>query len=152
MAIYFLAIVANLVLSAFMVGVIWFVQIIQYPLLAKIGAESFIDYHREYTKRAGYLLGPVMVFEMGIAVLLCFLSWNSSTFFWWLLNIGLVLAIWFVTFRVSVPDHEKLAQGASAGVIRHLVVTNWWRTFFWTLKMLIAIVLVTHPILEFLSF
>jgi hypothetical protein len=43
------------------------------------------------------------------------------------------------TARLQVPCHRKLARGFDADVARRLVATNWIRTVCWSLRLLIAL-------------
>jgi hypothetical protein len=54
-------------------------------------------------------------------------------------GLGLVVAVWGVTFLVSVPLHAKLEHGKDDAVIRRLVATNWIRTGLWTARGVVAV-------------
>jgi len=54
----------------FMVGIIWFVQIIHYPLFGHLAHEAAASYAYEHQRRTGWVVGPVMLVEMATAVLL----------------------------------------------------------------------------------
>ena len=42
--------------TLFMVGVIWFVQIVHYPLFQRVGKDGFGAYERQNTRKTGYVL------------------------------------------------------------------------------------------------
>ena len=46
-----------------------------------------------------------------------------------------------VTVAVSVPCHQRLAQGWDPAVHARLTRTNWWRTAAWTLGGVVALVM-----------
>jgi hypothetical protein len=50
-------------------------------------------------------------------------------------SLALVLLIWAVTFFISVPFHNRLAQGFDYISIDGLVRTNWLRTLAWTARL-----------------
>ena len=52
-----------------MVGVIWFVQIVHYPLYKKI-KEGFQSYERMHLRRTSLLLSPILITEMVTALFL----------------------------------------------------------------------------------
>ena len=53
-----------------MVGVIWYVQLVHYPLMARVNPVGFPEFHREHTRRTGWVvIGPMLV-EAATAVLL----------------------------------------------------------------------------------
>jgi hypothetical protein len=70
-------VLANLCVSLLMTGVIWFVQIVHYPLFAKVGTGEFIAYERNHADRTGYVVAPPMIFELGASFVLCALLWHS---------------------------------------------------------------------------
>jgi hypothetical protein len=126
----------------FMVGLIWFVQIVHYPLMEKVPALECSAYANAHQRRTTWIVGPVMFIEAGSSLLLMLLPIASvtSTRLPW---IGLVLLvlIWASTFAVQVPLHARLSSGFDRAVWQRLVVTNWFRTIAWTVRGIIALVL-----------
>lgn len=119
----------HLAATLFMTGVIWFVQLVHYPMFAHVGP-NFCDYHRRYTARVSWLVGPAMGVELVAAVALWLRDPNG------LLTVGLALLalIWCSTAFVQVPLHGRLEQGYSPALGARLVRTNWWRTWAWSLR------------------
>ena len=60
----------HLAATLFMVGVIWFVQVVHYPLLARVGTSGFEAYEQAHTRRTGWVVAPPMLAELVTAVLL----------------------------------------------------------------------------------
>ena len=123
----------NLALSWGLLILIWLVQVIIYPGFHRIPPDIFIDYHRWYVKRISCIVLPLMISEAGMTT-------------WWLLDAGtpgaiistvLVVIIWFSTFLLQVPIHNRLKSGKKDVLIRRLVATNWIRTIAWSLKSLV---------------
>ena len=44
-----LVLVLHVAATMFMVGLIWLVQIVHYPLFAHVGADTFLAYHQRHT-------------------------------------------------------------------------------------------------------
>ncbi len=40
----------------FMVGLIWLIQIVHYPLFARVGVEQFVPYEREHSRLITYIV------------------------------------------------------------------------------------------------
>ena len=118
--------------TLYMWGVIWTIQIAQYPLFARIGAVQWQDYHRVYTRSITAVVLPAMVMELGASGLLALLrpAWLSPAPLW--AGFACALLTWAVTLLVSVPLHDTLGRGFDADAIARLVATNWLRTLFWT--------------------
>ncbi|HTI33127.1 MAG TPA: hypothetical protein VL422_05570 [Miltoncostaea sp.] len=117
-----------------MTGVIWFVQVVHYPLLALAGEEGFTALAAEHTRRTGWVVGPPMAVEGLTAVAL--LAWRpegvSAAAAW--AGVLLVAAIWVTTWAMQVPRHRELAGGWDPVAHAALVRGNWLRTALWTVR------------------
>lgn len=119
-----------------MFGLIWFVQVVHYPLFLRVGAEGFAAYETAHANRTTYVVAPLMLLELATALALLFPAYRptfvSSPTAW--LGAALVGVVWLSTAFVQVPLHNRLHTGYSADVIRQLVATNWLRTAAWTAR------------------
>ena len=130
----------HLVATVFMVGLIWFVQVVHYPLFDRISGEASIQYAAEHQRRTAWVVGLPMLVE-GITTLWLFFDPINGR----LLPLlgGLVLMkIHLSTVFLQVPLHKKLSQGYEREVVRKLVATNWVRTIGWTIRAAIAVAIV----------
>lgn len=116
--------------ALYMCGVIWLIQLIHYPSFIHINAGSFQQFHAQHSAVMGLIVGPIMVVEL----LTAFWLLNYETNFLNITNATLVIALWLLTFLVSVPLHNKLTQGQDLTVIQSLIQTNWPRTILWTAR------------------
>ena len=57
---------ANLLLTAFLAGVIWYVQIVHYPQFADVGETAFRRYHARHSMLTTYVVAAPMVAELAI--------------------------------------------------------------------------------------
>ncbi|AHY46435.1 Hypothetical Protein RradSPS_1152 [Rubrobacter radiotolerans] len=129
---------ANLVATLFMVGVIWFVQIVHYPLFSKVGPEGFVAYAADHSRLTGYVVGPPMLVEAASALgLVVFPPPGISAAALWL-GLGLVLVVWLSTALLQVPRHAALGRGFDLPAHRLLVGTNWVRTVAWSARGLLV--------------
>jgi len=138
--------VANLLLihvaaTLCMVGVIWFVQLVHYPLFQFVGSSSFSTYEQINQSRTSWVVAPLMVTELVTAAALLFtdLSGPSREKAW--IGTGLLFVIWMSTALLQVPLHRKLSAGFDARRIRLLIRSNWIRTVAWSARGLIALLL-----------
>lgn len=120
----------HLAATLFMVGVIWFVQVVHYPLFARVGATGFAAYEKEHVRRTGWVLLVPMTVELALSV------WVVIILGGWMAWTGLVLValIWGMTWAVQVPAHRRLESGYDPMACRRLVRSNWARTVAWTLR------------------
>jgi hypothetical protein len=124
----------NVVATWTMVGVIWFVQVVHYPLLSVVPVESASGVAVEHQKRTGWVVMAPMAIE-GVTTLLL-LGMVPSGVAWfvpWLAGIPLAVALGATVF-LSVPRHARMAASPDAQVGRELVSTNWVRTVAWSVR------------------
>jgi uncharacterized membrane protein len=126
--------IANLASTCYMVGLIWMVQIVHYPLFAKVGSDQFTAYQTSHQSLTTLVVGPPMLIEFLTAVLLIW--YRPAGVPDWLVYIalGLLAIVWASTAFLQVPCHEKLTAGFDAAVHNKLVVSNWIRTIGWTAR------------------
>lgn len=127
-----IVLVVNLLATWTMVGVIWFVQVVHYPLLSVVPVESAASVAVEHQRRTGWVVGAPMALEgVSTLALLFMVPQGVAWFVPWLAGIPLAVALGATIF-LSVPRHERMARDPDIEVGRELVTTNWVRTIAWT--------------------
>ncbi|MEI7782497.1 MAG: hypothetical protein WCJ18_11305 [Planctomycetota bacterium] len=133
-----MVVILNLAATAVMTGVIWYVQLVHYPLMAGWPHDDFGRWEALHRERTGLIVVPVMLVEGATAALLLArrpaglpagLPWLAA---------ALLLGVWASTFLLQVPCHQRLAAGWDEGVHARLVETNWLRTGLWTARFLLV--------------
>jgi hypothetical protein len=121
-----------------MAGLIWFVQVVHYPLFAAVGEQQFPAYERQHCRRTGWVVMPLMLAELAFTV---WLWWAAPAGAAAAARLGLLLlgVVWGSTFLLQVPGHERLARGFDAAAARRLVASNWLRTAAWSARAAVAI-------------
>jgi hypothetical protein len=114
-----------------LVGLIWTIQCVHYPLFADVGRDEFARYHHRHVQRITWLVGPVMILEAGTALSLL---WHGERSFPWLLSLAALVLVWGITAIVQVPLHRRLSRGTDPELIRRLVRGNLWRSIAWTVR------------------
>ena len=101
---------ANLAATFVMVGIIWFVQIVHYPLFALVGTTGFPAYSAAHSRLTGFVAGPPMLAEAATTVALVLGPPPGVSS--WLAVIGLVLlaVIWLSTAVLQAPRHRELGR------------------------------------------
>ena len=134
-----LAFLANLLSTIFMGGLIWTVQVVHYPLFAKVGETMFREYHADHNVLISIIVVPALLIELGTAAFLILSRpENVSTPEAWI-GLALVLLAWGATFFLSVPAHNQLVGGFNLDAYNALVQTNWIRTFAWSARSLLVV-------------
>ncbi|HEY0007524.1 MAG TPA: hypothetical protein VGB55_02270 [Tepidisphaeraceae bacterium] len=125
-----------------MVGLIWFVHRVHYPMFDRYTRDDFADIASLHQRRTtGVVIGP-MVIELVTAAMLVITpplgvpAWQTA--------VGFALALVWAgsTAWLSVPIHRKLSAGFDATAHRRLITTNAVRTAAWTIRgLLVAVML-----------
>ncbi|MFO8074706.1 MAG: hypothetical protein R6T85_01150 [Egibacteraceae bacterium] len=124
-----------------MVGLIWTIQLLHYPLFAAVGDGAFAGYEAAHTRRITALLALPWGVEAATTLALAALAppgaaralaWGGA-----LLLAGILAS----TVLLQVPRHRVLSEGFDPAAHRRLVATNWLRTVLWTARGAIALAL-----------
>ena len=134
-------VIAALISSAAMAGVISAVQLIIYPSFLEIPDGSFVVYHQWYSEQITKIVGPLMVVELGTALLSIVVFTAGRWRYLAVIGVGFAVALWAVTGLVQLPQHSQLANGYDAESIENLVRGNWIRFWLWQGKLVISILL-----------
>ena len=117
-----------------MVGLIWFVQVVHYPLFAGVGSAGYGDYQAVHMRNTGWVVGPLMLCELVTSALLVVPALRPAGVPGWLVwaGLGTVAVNWLSTVTLQIPAHEVLTRGFDASAHGRLVGSNWIRTAAWT--------------------
>jgi hypothetical protein len=113
-----------------MTGLIWVIQVVQYPSFIHIPSEAFEKYHNFHTIYISLIVGFPMFLELFSSVWIYWESRSKSDMF----SLFLVISVWLVTFFMIVPIHDQLAKGFDEDLIQKLVSYNWIRTILWSTR------------------
>lgn len=126
-----------------MVGLIWVMQVVHYPLFAAVGRDDFVSYEEGHTRRVGALLIVPAVGEIVTAALIVVLLPADVGLTIALISGGLLALVWVMTGLVQARQHGLLSKGFDTGTHRSLVRSNWYRTAAWTGRGILAAVMLT---------
>ena len=131
----------QLICSWMMIGIIWFIQLVHYPLYAKI-KEGFIEYERSQIRRVAFLVGPIMLVEAITSIILVGVAPPGIQTKLAALNLILLIFIWISTFLFLIGQHQKLSIRFSKKTLHLLIATNWIRAILWTFKGVLIILMI----------
>jgi len=131
----------NIILSLIAVGLIWTIQLVHYPSMQFISKEKFIDFHNFHSIRISLIAMPLMGLELITSFLLLYNNNENSIQIFFLVNLIIVLLIWLSTFMIQVPFHNILSKGKNSNIISKLTLSNWLRTFLWTVRSMLMIMI-----------
>lgn len=127
-----------------MVGLIWFVQVVHYPLFSRVGPEEFRRYEMEHQRLTSYVVAPLMLAEMTTAIMLC--RWRPDPIAGIAVWFGLLvlIGIWWMTYTVQVPQHASLVFSYNSTLQQQLVSGNWYRTAAWSARGMLVLWMVSE--------
>lgn len=136
--------IANFAATWSMVGLIWFVQNVHYPLLAQVGIDRAREIAVIHQRRTSQVVALPMAVEGLTTLGLLFdrpdgVAWILP----WVGGVSLAVALG-CTVLLSVPLHEQMANDPRIDTGKRLVKTNWPRTIAWTAHGVIALVMVAQ--------
>ncbi len=134
--------VANAAAALVMTGLIWFVQVVHYPLLAGVPPERSAAVAEEHQRRTSYVVAvPMAVEGLTTLALLADRPRDVSVIWPWIGALLVAIALGS-TVMLSVPLHARMARGYDARTGPRLVLTNWPRTVAWTLHAVVGLVMI----------
>ena len=141
---FFLPLIAlvNVCISWFMVGLIWIIQIVTYPIFSSVGGYKYDKFPSKHVSLITPLVAPLMLFELAVAVVLLLVSGPYWNYGYSVVNLVFLAIIWASTFLIQIPLHVKLSGKFEKKNHTRLVRTNWIRTFAWTIKGLLSTILI----------
>ncbi|CAN5147760.1 hypothetical protein BH11CYA1_BH11CYA1_28370 [soil metagenome] len=122
----------------FMTGLIWFVQVVHYPLYDRVGTAEFQLYERDHCSLTTLVVAPMMVAELLSGAMLLFARPKMIGASEVILGLVLLAVIWFLTLFIADSLHGALASSFQIGPYRSLIAWNWLRTVAWTLRALLV--------------
>jgi hypothetical protein len=138
--------VAHSLITAMMTGIIWFVQVVHYPLFPLAGGANFPLYQRRHESGITRVVVPLMLVELATAIALLFVfpAGISRSLFY--LSLVLLLINWLSTFLLQVPQHRRLKAGFDIAAWQVLYRSNWVRTISWSIRVIILLLILARQL------
>lgn len=124
---------SEIALTWILVGVVFYMQLIHYPLFKKI-REGFAQFEHAHIRRTACFMGPLMLLDGVGAAILVGLADSESVMRLCVINLILVGFIWLSTLMLTVALHQKLSIRFSKNAHKHLLNSNWIRCILWFIK------------------
>lgn len=130
-----------------MVGLIWTIHTVHYPLFAHVGESTYVAFQSQHVDRIGKLLFLPWLTEgitlLAVLVLAFFGNQRNLRLPAFLNGVGMAIALIISGFW-SAPAHGDLADGFNAAVHDRLMTANLVRSLAWTLCGVCAIWIVAR--------
>ena len=131
--------IINIFSAFFATGLIWTIQLVHYPSMRFVSRDKFELFHSFHQLRISIIAMPLMAIELITTIILFMQNIDNESSLIFKINLIIVTLIWFSTFFIQVPLHQKLSKGKKNSLIDKLVLTNWFRTVLWTLRSILII-------------
>jgi hypothetical protein len=123
----------HLVATGFMVGLIWTIHAVHYPLFALV-PEPYQPFQEAHMRRISWLLVAPWGIEVLSAAGLVVLAEQSDERALAVVGLGLVGAIVAVTGLLAAPAHGRLRERFDADQHDHLMRVDLIRTLLWSAR------------------
>ena len=129
----------NLLVTGFLTGLIWYVQLVHYPLFSRVGRAEFTRYHALHSSLTTTVVVAPMLGEVALtALLIGYRPAGLPAPVAWA-GLALTAIVWLATFFIAVPLHRRLGAGLEPDAVARLVRTNWIRTVAWSARFLLLL-------------
>lgn len=134
-----LVVVVHVLATVFLAGVIWTIQLVHYPLFARVGSAGYLAAMTEHRRRitAVVMLPWALQGLTTVSLLVRPPVGVPMTLLWSVAVLAAVPVL--VTLAASVPAHRRLERGFDPSAHARLLATNWLRTAAWTVHGAVAV-------------
>lgn len=141
----FLILLLQVLTTWVLLGILWFIQLVHYPLFRRI-KENFVQYERDHLRRTASLLVPIAVVDIALNVMLVISLEKGSCIFLISFALAMNIITWLSVFFFQVAEHHSLSDHFSKKIVHKLVKTNWVSTIAWTVKaaLIFALIVMIH--------
>jgi len=128
---------AHLLAAWFMVGMIWTIHLVHYPLFAEVGPDTYVAFQSAHVDRIGALLLIPWLLE-GVTLLgllwVAFVSGRRELRLPVAIGAVAMAAVLVISGFWSAPAHGELADGFDSSVHDRLMTANLIRALAWTIR------------------
>lgn len=111
-----------------LVGVMWTVQLIQYPAFFDIDPTRWHSFHLRHARCLVAIAFPLMVADLATSVALISKQSNGLH----MAYLAGALLTWILTITIFVPLHRAVSLRPDRKKLRQIMTFNWLRTLTWT--------------------
>lgn len=136
-----LVLLVNAAATLMLCGLVWFVQLVHYPLLPDADPALLARYMSQHQRRTTWVVAPLAAAETISAAALVAIPGPLQASWLARIGLGLVVLLWLSTWRLQAPLYARLSQRGHVSAIAPLVGSNWVRTTLWSARALLVLAL-----------
>ena len=135
-------VMAHVIATWFMVGLIWTIHVVHYPLFADVGEATYVAFQSAHVDRIGKLLFVPWLTE-GITLLallwLSFMGGRRELRVPVFIGAAAMAVVLIISGVWSAPAHGDLMDGFDSAIHERLMTANLVRTLAWTVRGMSAV-------------
>jgi len=131
----------NLISTLLIAGILWFVQLVHYPLFNEIPAKNMVNYGYYHMQKISGIINLLFIVDFITIVFLLLLVNSDLSATLMVINISIFLFIVFLTRITFLPIHQQLSKNPNSTLIAKLINLNWIRTLVWSLKVIFLLII-----------
>lgn len=126
-------VIVHVAATLFMVGLIWTIHVVHYPLFADVGASNYVEYQAAHVDRIGLLLAfPWLLEGLTLLGVLALAVERRNLRVPALVGAIAMALVLVISGFWSAPAHGDLADGFDAAVHDRLMTANLVRSLAWS--------------------
>ncbi len=139
--------IIHALVSIIITAIMWYIQVVHYPMLRFVEADHFEHYNRELKMKNTLLFFPLFSLEIftSVALLLSFTMVSDFTtsvqnqFFLVGFSLILLFVLHLINFQLIRPLLSSLQTDTNGKKHQQLLRMQWIRTLGWTIRMIILL-------------
>lgn len=128
---------AHLAITISLTGIIWFVQLIHYPVMEHLSEKS--SFARLHISRTMPLAVSMMVIELATGIVLLWLRPVSVPIWMPVTGLLLMAMFWAITWQGCVPGHFCVRRSGTNEAYAQLMIANGWRSVLMTCRSMLLL-------------
>jgi len=137
----------NLLSTILIAGILWFVQLVHYPLFNEIPAKNFINYGYYHSRKVSGIIKPLFIVDFTTLILLLILLGSNLSTNLMIVNVTIFIITIVLTQIIFIPIHQKLSKSPNSQTISQLIRLNWIRTLIWSLKVVFMLIIIYETLI-----
>lgn len=131
----------NLISTLLIAGILWFVQLVHYPLFNEMPAKNMVNYGYYHMQKISGIINLLFIIDFITIVFLLLLVNSDLSATLMLINISIFLFIVILTRITFLPIYQQISKNPNSILITKLINLNWIRTLVWSLKVIFMLII-----------
>ena len=131
----------HLLLCIGVTAILWFMQIVHYPLLPYVDAGKWTQFSEKRRMFTTMVIYPLMAFEALTGIALILIATQSKTYGLLATSIVLLIALLIYTLAYLNPQFKKINSPDDVANQQRFLKLHWVRTIGWTIRVMLFVLI-----------